>query len=295
MPLETTKKMLIDAYRNSYAVGAFNVNNMEMVQAVIDAAVEENAPVILQFSIGAIRYAGLSLISGMVKGAASQAHVPVALHFDHGATYNQNLACIKNGFTSLMYDGSLLPLETNILETSRICKEAHKKQIPVEAELGRVPHEGATSEEINNLLADPTQAKYFVEKTNVDSLAVAIGSVHAQCKQLTALDFERLQKINAEIPQTPLVLHGSSGVKDECITKSIKIGISKVNVGTCLIQCFTGALIENIQANPEEKDPRKHLAPARDALKDFVRKKIRLFGSNEKVTAIRKVEKFYFF
>lgn len=295
MPLVTTIDMLNKARTEGYAVGAFNVNNMEMTQAVIEAGVEEKAPIILQFSIGAIRYAGLSVIVGMVKAAVSDVEIPIALHFDHGANYEQTVACIENGFTSVMYDGSSLSIEENIYETKRICEFAHARNIPVEAELGRVPHEGATHEEINALLTNPEQAKYFIQQTKSDSLAVAIGSVHAQYNQKTGLDFDRLKKIKYEIPDIPLVLHGSSGVMSDCIKEAIEYGINKVNVGTCLTQSFTGAMINYVNKHQDETDPRKHFRPARKALKETVREKIRLFGSNNTIRVTNSQPKFQWF
>lgn len=285
MPLVTSKELLLAALENRFAVGAFNANNMEMVQAIVEAAEEERAPVILQVSQGAIRYAGLSYAAGLVKIAAAQATVPVVLHLDHGTDFDQNVRCLREGFTSLMFDGSKLPFEENVAITRRIVEIAHIVGIPVEAELGRVLQRGATPEEVEAAKTDPDQAREFIERTGADSLAVAIGSVHALHSQQAELDIDRLKAIRAAIPNVPLVLHGSSGVKEDSIVEAIQNGICKINVATFLAQGFTEALREAIDAKPDEADPRKLLAPAREAMKERVRQKIRLFGSSGVITS----------
>lgn len=285
MPLATTKEMLKAALEGHFAVGAFNANNMEMVQAIVEAATEENAPVILQVSQGAIRYAGMPFAAGLVKIAAANTHVPVALHLDHGTDFEQNVLCLREGFTSLMFDGSDLPLQENILISKRICEIAHIAGIPVETELGKVLKRGATLEEVEDAMAKPTEAKHFIEETGADSLAVAIGSVHALLAQSAGLDIERLRQIHAAIPEVPLVLHGSSGVREESVVEALEHGICKVNVATYLSQAFTTAMFEHLQANPNQEDPRQHLVPAREAAKERVREKIRLFKSNGTITS----------
>ncbi len=286
MPLVTSKEMLWAALEGHFAVGAFNANNMEQVQAIIDAAVEEHAPVILQVSQGAIRYAGLNFAAAMVKAAAADADVPVVLHLDHGTDFAQNVRCLRAGFTSLMYDGSKEPFEVNVANTRRIVEIADIVGIPVEAELGRVLQatDGATEEEIEAAKTDPAQAREFVERTGCSSLAVAIGSVHAMKTAEAELDIERLKKLRAAV-NIPFVLHGSSGVKEESEVEAIQYGICKINVATMLNQAFTRGLLEAIQEDPENVDPRKWLIKSREAVKEVVRHKIRLFGSSGKVTA----------
>lgn len=286
MPLVTSKEMLLAALEGHFAVGAFNANNMEQVQAIVDAAVEERAPVILQVSQGAIRYAGLNFAAAMVKAAAADADVPVVLHLDHGTDFAQNVRCLRAGFTSLMYDGSKEPFEVNVANTRRVVEIAEIVGIPVEAELGRVLQatDGATEEEIEAAKTDPAQAREFVERTGCSSLAVAIGSVHAMRTAEAELDIERLKKLRAAV-NIPFVLHGSSGVKEESEVEAIQYGICKINVATMLNQAFTRGLLEAIQEDPDNVDPRKWLLKSREAVKEVVRHKIRLFGSSGKVTA----------
>jgi len=283
MPLVTSKEILQQALTDGFAVGAFNANNMEMVQAIVETAQEERAPVILQVSQGAIRYAGLSYAAGLVKIAAAMVDVPVVLHLDHGTDFNQNVRCLREGFTSLMFDGSKLPFEENVRITRRVCEIAHIVGIPVEAELGRVLKRGATPEEVKAAMTDPDQAREFIDRTGADSLAVAIGSVHALHSRQAELDIDRLKAIRQAIPEVPLVLHGSSGVKHESVLAAIENGICKINVATYLNQAFVEAMKESLAAKPDEVDPRKHLAPAREAIKERVREKIRLFGASGRI------------
>lgn len=281
MPLVTSKQMLLNALKYKYAVGAFNINNLEMAQAVIEAATEENAPVIVQVSQGAINYAGIAVIRKMIKALADKTHIPVVLHYDHGKKVEQNIICLANGFTSLMFDGSSLPLKENISKSKKISEIAHLCGIPVEAELGKVPNQGISEAEKNELLTKPEKVKAFVNETNVDSLAVAVGSIHSQCANQSVLDIERLKDINREIPEIPLVLHGSSGVTEDSIKEGIINGMCKINVGTCLIQSFSEAVKKYIEKNPDVIDPRKYLEAGKFAMKEEVRQKIRLCGSNQ--------------
>ena len=285
MPLATTKGMLKAAQEGHFAVGAFNANNMEMVQAIVEAATEERAPVILQVSQGAIRYAGLAFAAGLVKIAAANTDIPVALHLDHGTDFDQNVLCLREGFTSLMFDGSDLPLEENIALSKTVCDIAHICGIPVETELGKVLKRGATPQEVKDAMAKPEDARRFIEKTGADSLAVAVGSIHALLSRTAELDLERLEAIRQAIPETPLVLHGSSGVKEDSVVASLERGICKVNVATYLSQAFTYGMFDHLKANPDVEDPRKHLVPAREAAKERVREKIRLFRSNNTVSS----------
>ena len=281
MPLVSSKQLLEAALEGHYALGAFNANNMEQVQGIIDAAVEEKAPVILQVSQGAIRYAGLEFAAAMVKTAAAEADVPVVLHLDHGTDFEQNVRCLRAGFTSLMYDGSKRPYEENVAITSRVVEMAHYCNIPVEAELGKVLQsaDGVTEEEVIAAMTDPDQAAEFVARTGCDSLAVAIGSVHAMAEASAELDIDRLQRIRAKV-SIPLVLHGSSGVKEESEVEAIQYGIAKINVATMLNQAFVRGLREAQEELPDNVDPRKWLIRSREAVKEVVRHKIRLFGSS---------------
>jgi len=267
-----------------FAVGAFNANNMEMVQAIIETAQEERAPVILQVSQGAIRYAGLDYAVGLVKIAANQVDVPVVLHLDHGTSFEQNVLCLRAGFTSLMFDGSKLPYEENVAITRKVCEIAHIVGIPVEAELGRVLQstDGVTLEEVEAAMTDPDQAKQFIELTGADSLAVAVGSVHAMKSRQADLDISRIEAIRQQAG-VPLVLHGSSGVKHESVLEAIEHGICKVNVATYLNQAFVRGMRDGFDKHPDEVDPRKYLSISRENIKEAVRGKVRLFGSNERI------------
>jgi len=260
MPLVTSKEILQRALEDRFAVGAFNANNMEQVQAIIEAAQEERAPVILQVSQGAIRYAGLDFAAGLVKIAAEQVDIPVVLHLDHGTSFEQNVLCLRAGFTSLMFDGSKLPYEENVAVTRRVCEIAHIAGIPVEAELGRVlkATDDVTPEEVEAAMTDPDQAKEFIELTGADSLAVAVGSVHAMKAREITLDIPRIEAIRQRTG-VPLVLHGSSGVKHESVVEAIEHGICKVNVATYLNQAFVRGMREGFEKHPDEVDPRKYL------------------------------------
>jgi len=285
MPLVTSKEMFQMAMEQRFAVGAFNVNNMEAVQAIAEAAEEERAPVIIQVSQGAIRYAGLAYAAGLVKIAAEQVSVPVVLHLDHGTDFDQNVLCLRAGFTSLMYDGSKKPYEENVATTQRIAEIAHIAGIPVEAELGCVLQaaDHVTDEEVCAAMTDPDQAKDFVDRTGADSLAVAVGSVHAMESAEAKLDVERVAAIRDTV-NIPLVLHGSSGVKADSIVAAIENGVCKVNVATYLNQAFVKGMREMIAELPDNPDYRKHLMVSREYVKERVREKIRLFRSNNRVS-----------
>lgn len=281
MPLATTKEMFKLAMERRFAVGAFNVNNMEAIQAIVEAAQEERAPVIVQVSQGAIKYAGLAYAAGLVKIAAEQVDVPVVLHLDHGTDFEQNVLCLRAGFTSLMYDGSKKPFEENVAITRRVCEIAHIVGIPVEAELGQVlqASDKVTLEQVRAAMTDPDQAREFIARTGADSLAVAVGSVHAMQSAEAELDVERIAAIRDAV-RIPLVLHGSSGVKEDSIVAAIENGICKINVATYLNQAFVQGLREMIEKLPDDPDYRKHLKVAREYVKERVREKIRLFRSN---------------
>ena len=279
MPLVKMKELLDKAEKGGYAVGAFNCNNMEIVQAIVAAAEAENAPVIIQASQGAIKYAGLEYIIGLVNVAAKNTGIPVALHLDHGTSFEQVVQCIRYGFTSVMVDGSKYPLEENIALTKKVVEIAKAVGVSTEAELGKI---GGTEDDISVLdkdamMTNPAEARTFVEQTGVDALAVAIGTAHGQYKFDPELDFDRLTKIRSLV-NIPIVLHGSSGVPDKDIEKAITLGVRKVNIDTNIREAFVKGVREAVK-NPKEIDPRKILGPARQEMTAIVREKIRLFGS----------------
>ncbi|NLZ39619.1 MAG: class II fructose-1,6-bisphosphate aldolase [Firmicutes bacterium] len=283
MPFVTLREVLAEAKRGHYAVGAFNTNNMEIVQAIVEAAEEERSPVILQASQGALKYAGIEYITAMVKAAASTVSVPVVLHLDHGTSFEQTMLCLKHGFTSVMFDGSKYPLEENIALTRKVVEVAHAMGASVEGELGKI---GGTEDDISvderdALFTDPAEAEQFVAETQVDALAVAIGTAHGPYKGEPVLDFERLADINSRI-ETPIVLHGASGVPDASIRKAIETGVQKINIDTELRQAFTRAVQKVVTERPQEYDPRKILGPAKEAMKEVIKTKMRLFGCSGK-------------
>lgn len=283
MPLVTVKELLDGAEQGKYAIGAFNCNNMEIIQAIVQAAEEENSPVIVQASQGAIKYAGLEYITTLTKIAAEQTKVPVALHLDHGTSFEQVVRCIKHGFTSVMIDGSSYPLAENIALTNKVIEIARALGVSVEAELGKIggTEDDITVDEREATFTDPQEAKRFVEATGVDSIAIAIGTAHGIYKGEPKLDFERLKKISSMI-DIPIVLHGSSGVPDEAIKRAIDLGVRKVNIDTNLREAFVKKLRQVLEEKPTEIDPRKVLGPAKDAMKEVIKEKIRLFGSSGK-------------
>ncbi|MEK6646052.1 MAG: class II fructose-bisphosphate aldolase [Candidatus Firestonebacteria bacterium] len=280
MPLVTSTEWLKKAQKEKFAIGAFNANNMEFIEAVIETAEEEKAPVFLQISQGAIKYAGLEMATAMVRTAAELASIPVILHLDHGTDFNQNVKCLRAGFTSLMFDGSALPFDENVKTTAKIAEIAHCCNIPIEAELGKVVQskDKLTQEQIEAVMTKPEESKKFIELTKCDSLAVAIGSVHAMKTRAARLDIERLKKIRQAV-DTPLVLHGSSGVALDSIQEAIANGICKVNVATQLSMSFIKGCADALAINPEETDMRKILLPGKLAVKEKVREYIRVFGA----------------
>ena len=283
MAFVTLKELLTDAQRKRYAIGAFNTNNMEIVQAIVEAAVEERAPVILQASQGALRYAGIDYIMGLVRAAEKSADIPIVMHLDHGTDFNQVMLCLRKGFTSVMFDGSKKPLEENIAATRKVVEVAHAMGVSVEAELGKIggTEDDVTVSEHEASLTIPAEAERFCAETKVDALAVAIGTAHGAYKGEPKLDFARLREIR-KLVDTPLVLHGASGVPEEAVKRSIEYGICKVNIDTNIRQAFTKGVKEFIKENPSVFDPRKILGPAKEAMKEVIRAKIRLFGSNNK-------------
>ncbi|MCL1905951.1 MAG: class II fructose-1,6-bisphosphate aldolase [Clostridiales bacterium] len=281
MPLVAMKPLLAAAEAGKYAVGAFNCNNMEIVQAIIGAAEAEHSPVIIQASQGAIKYAGLEYIVALTRVAAEMADVPVALHLDHGTSFEQCRQCVEKGFTSVMIDGSKHALEENIALTRQVLAAARPFGASVEGELGKITgtEDDIFVSERESLYTDPREAEYYVKQTGVDALAIAIGTAHGQYKGEPKLDLERLSEID-NLVDVPIVLHGSSGVPDEAIREAIARGVRKVNIDTNIRESFMVSLSGALMAKPEELDPRKVLAPAREAAMEIIREKIRLFGSS---------------
>lgn len=281
--LVTGRELLLDAQKRGYAVGAFNINNMEIVQAIIEAAEETNSPVILQASQGGIKYAGIEYIAALGKTAARNAKVPVALHLDHGTDFDQVMLCIRHGFTSVMIDGSRFPLEENIAFTKRVTEIAKAVGVSVEAELGKIggTEDHITVHERDATLTDPDEAVRFVNETDVDFLAIAVGTAHGVYKGEPKLDFERIEAIRNKIA-VPLVLHGASGVPDEALKRAIPLGISKINIDTDLRIAFSSAVKDFLKGDPDNIDPRKIIGPARTAMKERIMEKMHLFGSVDK-------------
>lgn len=289
MTLTTSIPWLRRAQVEKFAVGAFNANTLEQMQAIVAAAELERAPVIIQISHNAMKYvgagnrlAGLRLVAEMGRVVAGLVDAPVVLHLDHGGELDL-LQALAMGFTSVMFDGSHLPFEENMRTTRRLCEIAHESGAAFEAELGEVPRAGVPGEEEGEL-TDPAQVAEFASRTGVDALAVAIGSVHALKHKAVALDFERLDAIHAAV-DVPLVLHGSSGVLDESVSEGIRRGLCKVNVATQLNGVFTGAVREYLDAHPDDVDPRKYLGPARTSMVEAVRDRMRLFGVSGRAAA----------
>jgi len=279
MPLVNAKDLLIDAEKRGYAVGAFNCNNMEILQAIVSAAQEVGSPVIIQASQGAIRYAGLEYIAAMGRLAAEMARVPVALHLDHGTGFEQVIRCIRHGFSSVMFDGSGLPFEENVVLTREVVKVARAVGVSVEGEIGRIggAEDGFFVEGREAFLTDPAEAKKFVEMTGVDFLAVAVGTAHGKYRGVPKLDYERLEKIRSLV-DVPLVLHGSSGVPDEDIKRAISLGVRKINIDTDIREAFVKSMRFVLNRFPDEIDPRKVLGPARDRMREVIQEKMKLFG-----------------
>lgn len=279
MALLTVKEILIPK-PEGWAVGAFNVHNMEDVQAVVWAAEELRAPVILLASESALRYAGARYIASIVKAAASEATIPMALQLDHGRDFDLIRECIEAGFTSIMYDGSHLPYAENVANTRRVVEMAKEYGLSVEGELGQIggkeDHLEVASEDA--ALADPEQAAEFVELTGIDALAPAVGTVHGLYKGEPRVDLPRLARIR-ELVSVPLVLHGGSDLPREVIEEAIAIGVAKINVGTDLKIALTDGVRDFLQQHPEEYEPRKVFAAGRARGKLLAMEKMKLFGA----------------
>lgn len=278
MPYVDTKEMLTKARAGGYAIGAFNVENMEMVQAVISTAEKEHAPVMIQTTSGTLKYASPMIFAGQVSRLAAAASVPIALHLDHGNSFELAKECIKQGYTSVMIDGSLMPFEENVALSRSVVEMAG--DIPVEAELGTVGgKEDMHAADI--AYTDPKQAEEFVRRTGVFSFAPAIGTAHGVYKSIPKIDLDRLSAI-ADLVSLPLVLHGTSGVPDDTVRACIRRGISKVNYATDLRIVFSNAVKAFIAENPNDYDPKKYLGAARSAVIERVCQLIRVCGSDGK-------------
>lgn len=309
MALVTTKNMFEKALKDDYAVGAFNVNNMEIIQGIVDAAKEENAPLILQVSAGARKYAKPAYLLKLVEAAVIDTGLDIALHLDHGEDFDICKKCVDDGFTSVMIDGSKHPFQENIKITKEVVEYAHAHGVSVEAELGKLAgiEDNVKVDAKNATFTVPEEAAEFVQKTGVDSLAIAIGTSHGayKFKGDPYLDFERLQEIHKLIPDTPLVLHGAStvlpefvakcneyggdipgaqGVPEDMIRTATKYGICKVNIDTDLRLAMTAEIRKYMVEHPADFDPRKYLGPARDAIKGMVQHKLKnvLNASNKR-------------
>ena len=309
MPLVTTKEMFEKSMKEGFAIGAFNVNNMELIQGIVDAAAENNSPVILQASSSAIKYARINYLMKMVEAAVEEhPNIPIAIHLDHGPDFETCKMCVDNGFTSVMFDGSKYDFEENIRLTKEVVDYAHAHGVVVEAELGKL---AGIEDDVNvsasdAMYTDPAQAEEFVRRTGVDSLAIAIGTSHGayKFKGEAKLRFDILKQIKEKIPNTPIVLHGAStvipelvnmcneyggnipgakGVPDEILHEASISGVSKINVDTDLRLAMTAGIRKVFVEDPSAFDPRKYLIPARELVKETVSHKMKdVFASANK-------------
>ncbi|MBR0150331.1 MAG: class II fructose-bisphosphate aldolase [Synergistaceae bacterium] len=278
--LVTSRELLYDALRNNYAVGAFNVENMEMVIAVLKAAEETQSPVIMQTTPGTLKYAGADFFFANIKAAANRSKVPVVCHLDHGNSFGTAMTAFHTGYTSIMIDGSKLPFEENIALTKLVVEVCHAGNIPVEAELGRVggKEDGLDNTKSDNPFTDPKEAAYFVERTGCDFLAVAVGTAHGIYKGTPQINFDVLKKIR-EVVDIPLVLHGTSGVPDNQVKECIRLGMSKVNYATDLRIAYTHGVKEYMKENPEGFDPKKYGACGIEEVRRYVAGRMKVLGS----------------
>lgn len=310
MPLVTTKEMFQKAYEGGYAIGAFNVNNMEIVQGITRAAKKLNAPVILQCSAGARKYASHGYLVAMVKAAAEETGLPIALHLDHGPNFETCKDCIDGGFTSVMIDGSSLPFEENIAVTKKVVEYAHAHGVVVEGELGTLAgvEDDVQVDADDAFYTSPEEAYEFVKATGVDSLAIAIGTSHGAYKfkpgQNPELRFDILNEVSEKLPGFPIVLHGASsvnqdhikiinefggqmpdaiGIPEDMLRKASSLAVCKINVDSDIRIAMTAALRKHLSENPTQFDPRQYLTPARDLIQEVVEHKIKdVFGSDNK-------------
>ena len=301
MPLVTTKKMFEDAYKGGYAVGAFNVNNMEIIQGIVEAGKKLNAPLILQVSKGARAYANHTYLVKLVEAAVEETGLPIALHLDHGPDFETCKACIDGGFTSVLIDGSSLPYEENIAVTKKVVEYAHAHGVVVEGELGTLAgvEDDVVVESGNESYTKPEQVEDFVTRTGVDSLAIAIGTSHGAYKfkpgQKPQLRFDILEEVSKRLPGFPIVLHGASsvipefveeinkyggdmpdaiGIPEEMLRQAATMAVCKINIDSDLRLAMTAAIRKHLAENPSHFDPRQYLKPAREAIEGMVEHKL---------------------
>lgn len=279
MSLVTTKEMLLKAQKEGYAVGAFNVENMEMVQAIVAAAEEVKAPVIIQTTPGTLKYADTDMFYGMISAVAKKSSIPVALHLDHGNSYELAAKALRSGYTSIMIDGSKLPFEENVAVTVKTVEMAHAMGVPVEGELGTVGGKEDTHEvkDTEKSYTDPEEAKEYAERTGVDILAVGIGNSHGFYKGVPKLRFDILEKTR-NLVSVPIVLHGASGIPDEDVKKATGLGICKVNFATELRDAFSKGVKEYLSEDPDVYDPKKYNKVGRDRVKALVLHKMEVLN-----------------
>jgi len=310
MPLVSTKEMFEKAYKGGYAIGAFNVNNMEIVQAITEAAKEENAPIILQVSAGARKYAKHIYLVKLVEAALEDTNLPIALHLDHGADFETCKSCIDGGFSSVMIDGSHHSFKDNIELTKRVVEYAHKHNVTVEGELGQLAgiEDDVNVSAENASYTQPEQVEEFVKSSGVDSLAIAIGTSHGAFKfkpgQKPQLRFDILEEVEKRLPNFPIVLHGASsvipkyvdiinknggkmadaiGIPEDMLRQAAKMAVCKINIDSDLRLALTAGIREHLFAHPDHFDPRQYLSPARAYVKELVKAKIvNVLGSNGK-------------
>ena len=281
MSLVSMTAMLHAAKANHYAVGQFNMNNLEFTQAIIEAAAEEKSPVIFGVSEGALKYMGLEYTVAMAKAASDKYDVPVALHLDHGSSFEVVVQCIRAGFSSVMFDGSHHSFEENISLTKKVVEIAHMVGVSVEGELGTIGgvEDDLSVAEEDAAFAKPEEAIRYWEETRVDALALAVGTAHGVYKGEPRIRFDIIKAVADKI-EAPIVLHGGSGVPDQAIREAIRQGAGKINVNTENQVASTETIRKILAAKPDLIDPRKYLGPGREAIKEVVKTKIRLFGSH---------------
>lgn len=284
MPLVNMMDVLMPAYQAGYAVGAFNADNLEMVQAFIQAAQDERSPLILQVSQGAIQYSGMEEVVNLTRFAAERAKVPVVVHLDHGKDFKQNVQALHAGVTCLGVDASMLPYEENFALSRKVAELAHQANLHAEAGIGYVPaqDEQPSGDDIEGWMTEPRQAEEFVRGTGADLLAVALGSMRSMVQRSVRLDIERLKEIRSRI-DVPLVLHGSSGVLWDSVKQAIALGVAKINLAACFDRRLVEVMRARLGDDPDEWDFRKVLGPAREAVKDLAREQYRLLGSDHRV------------
>lgn len=281
MSIVSTKEMLLAAKKGGYAVPAFNIHNLETIQVVAEAAAELSSPLIIATTPSTVQYAGADYLLAIVEVASRRYEVPIAIHLDHAEEVEMIKQLLDLGYKSVMIDASHLPFEENIRTVREVVEYAHKYGVSVEAELGRLggQEDDLTVDEADSFYTDPDKAVEFVERTGIDSLAVAIGTAHGLYKSEPKLDFTRLKEIHQKV-DLPLVLHGASGIPDQDVKRTIALGIAKVNIATELKIPFAEAVRRYLIEHPEANDPRKYLTPGKDAMREVAKKKIIMCGSS---------------